>query len=74
MSTTNDVVTVSVRDDGRGGANLEAGTGLHGLADRVEALGGQLDVRSPVGAGTEVRAQLPLRRARRPTVPRDLPP
>jgi signal transduction histidine kinase len=74
MSTTNDVVTVSVRDDGRGGANLEAGTGLHGLADRVEALGGQLDVRSPVGAGTEVRAQLPLRRARRPAVPRDLPP
>jgi GAF domain-containing protein len=73
MSTTNDVVTVSVRDDGRGGASLEAGTGLRGLADRVEALGGRLDVRSPVGAGTEVRTQLPLHRARRPTVQQDLP-
>jgi signal transduction histidine kinase len=74
MSTTNDVVTVSVRDDGRGGASLEAGTGLRGLADRVEALGGKLDVRSPLGAGTEVRTQLPLRREGRPTVQRDLRP
>jgi signal transduction histidine kinase len=74
MSTTNDVVTVSVRDDGRGGASLEAGTGLRGLADRVEALGGRLDVRSPLGAGTEVRTQLPLRREGRPTVQRDLRP
>jgi signal transduction histidine kinase len=61
MSTADDVIAVAVHDDGRGGAKLGAGSGLRGLADRVEALGGRLDVRSPVGAGTVVRAQLPLR-------------
>jgi signal transduction histidine kinase len=61
MSTTDSVVVVEIRDDGRGGASLGGGSGLRGLADRVEALGGHLDVRSPLGAGTVVRAQLPLR-------------
>jgi signal transduction histidine kinase len=61
MSTTDTVAVVEVHDDGRGGANLGGGSGLRGLADRVEALGGHLDVRSPLGAGTVVRAQLPLR-------------
>jgi signal transduction histidine kinase len=74
MSTTNDLVAVAVHDDGRGGATPGAGTGLRGLADRLEALGGRLDVRSPVGAGTVVRAQLPLRRVGWPTVRQDLPP
>jgi signal transduction histidine kinase len=60
MSTTDSMVVVEIHDDGRGGANLGAGSGLRGLADRVEALGGNLDVRSPLGAGTVVRAQLPL--------------
>jgi signal transduction histidine kinase len=73
MSTTNDLVAVAVHDDGRGGATPGAGTGLRGLADRLEALGGRLDVRSPVGAGTVVRAQLPLR-VGWPTVRQDLPP
>ena len=59
MSTTNDLVAVAVHDDGRGGATPGAGTGLRGLADRLEALGGRLDVRSPVGAGTVVRASTP---------------
>ena len=36
------------------------GTGLHGLADRVEVMGGRLEVDSPVGGGTRVRAALPL--------------
>ena len=63
MSTTASVVVVEIRDNGRGGATLGGGSGLRGLADRVEALGGHLDVRSPVGAGTVVRAQLPLRKA-----------
>jgi signal transduction histidine kinase len=40
---------------------MEDGSGLRGLADRVEALGGRLDVESPSGAGTVVRAMLPLR-------------
>ena len=61
MSRTDSSVVVEIHDDGRGGANLGGGSGLRGLADRVEALGGRLEVRSPVGAGTVVRAQLPLR-------------
>ena len=61
MSTDDRVVAVEVHDNGRGGATLGAGSGLRGLADRVEALGGRLDVRSPIRAGTVVRAQLPLR-------------
>jgi signal transduction histidine kinase len=44
----------------RGGADLAGGSGLVGLKDRVEALGGRLWVRSPLDAGTTVRAELPL--------------
>jgi signal transduction histidine kinase len=53
-------VTLTVRDDGVGGADMGKGTGLRGLADRVEALGGTLEVVSPPGAGTTLRATLPL--------------
>jgi signal transduction histidine kinase len=53
-------LVVSVRDDGRGGATLEAGSGLRGLADRVEALGGRLTVTSPPGEGTLLVAELPV--------------
>jgi signal transduction histidine kinase len=52
-------LTVIVTDDGRGGANLNAGSGLRGLADRVGALGGRLDVQSSAEAGTTVRAEIP---------------
>jgi PAS domain S-box-containing protein len=52
-------VEVEVRDDGRGGAAIDTGTGLRGLADRVAALDGHLSVVSPAGSGTCVRAQLP---------------
>jgi signal transduction histidine kinase len=52
-------VVVEVVDDGVGGAATERGTGLRGLADRVEALDGQLRVWSPPGGGTRVRAELP---------------
>jgi signal transduction histidine kinase len=55
-----DSVVVEVSDDGIGGADVTAGSGLRGLADRVAALGGSLQLRSPVGAGTEVRAEIPL--------------
>jgi signal transduction histidine kinase len=54
-------LTVSIADDGIGGANPSAGSGLRGLRDRVEALGGMLSVESRVGAGTRVVATLPLR-------------
>ena len=54
------VVEVEVRDDGVGGANPAAGTGLRGLGDRVSALDGELAIESPGGAGTTVRARIPL--------------
>jgi hypothetical protein len=63
LSCRSDQVTVEIADDGVGGASLEAGSGLRGLVDRVEALGGELIVSSPHGAGTLVRAELPLREA-----------
>ena len=49
-------LVVEVNDDGVGGATTEGGTGLRGLADRVEAIGGRLRVDSPPGNGTRVRA------------------
>jgi signal transduction histidine kinase len=52
-------LVVEVVDDGRGGADTEGGSGLRGLADRVEALDGRLRVWSPPGAGTRVRADIP---------------
>jgi signal transduction histidine kinase len=55
-----ELVTVIVGDDGVGGASLDGGTGLRGLADRVEALGGQLVVVSPAGRGTRLRAEISL--------------
>ena len=51
---------VEVRDDGCGGADPARGTGLRGLTDRAEALGGELLVESPSGGGTRVVAQIPL--------------
>jgi signal transduction histidine kinase len=53
-------VVIEIADDGVGGADETAGTGLRGLTDRVEALGGSLLVTSPPGAGTVVTAELPL--------------
>jgi signal transduction histidine kinase len=55
-------VVVGVQDDGIGGADPAAGSGLAGLADRVAALGGRLVVESPPGGGTVVRAEVPARR------------
>jgi signal transduction histidine kinase len=54
-------LVVEIVDDGSGGADPDSGTGLRGLADRVEALGGSLVVDSPPGTGTRVSARLPLR-------------
>jgi signal transduction histidine kinase len=53
-------LTLSVRDDGCGGADPSAGTGLRGLFDRVEALDGRLEVDSPLDCGTTVTVELPL--------------
>ena len=52
-------LAVTIADDGAGGADPARGSGLRGLADRVEALGGRLSVESPPGAGTRLEAELP---------------
>ncbi len=54
-----DRLSVEVTDDGVGGAD-DSGTGVRGLADRVEALGGRLTLTSPAGGGTRVAAEIPL--------------
>jgi signal transduction histidine kinase len=58
-SQSNGHVTVAVEDDGIGGADPENGTGLAGLTDRVEALGGRLELVSPRGGGTRLVADIP---------------
>jgi PAS domain S-box-containing protein len=55
----NAILALEVRDDGCGGASIDTGTGLRGLADRVAALGGRLLLESPSGSGTLVRVELP---------------
>jgi len=60
LSTSPRSVVVEIRDNGRGGADLTSGTGLRGLGDSVEALGGELSLQSSPRGGTIVRAQLPL--------------
>jgi signal transduction histidine kinase len=59
-SVRNGHLFVQVRDDGSGGADPSRGSGLIGLTDRVEAVGGTLTVASPRGHGTMLRAELPL--------------
>jgi signal transduction histidine kinase len=54
-------LVVRVEDDGAGGADLARGSGLRGLADRAEAMGGQFALESPVGGGTRLEARLPVR-------------
>jgi signal transduction histidine kinase len=54
-----ETVSVEVRDDGSGGAEIGRGTGLQGLADRIDALGGHFTLTSPQGGGTLIRAELP---------------
>ena len=51
-----------VKDDGVGGANPRGGTGMIGLRDRVDTLGGSISFDSPAGGGTTVRVSLPARR------------
>jgi signal transduction histidine kinase len=54
-----DIAVLRVADDGVGGAAVHRGTGLRGLQDRVEALGGQLSVESPPAMGTTLEALIP---------------
>jgi signal transduction histidine kinase len=63
------VLHLRVRDNGRGGADFRRGSGLVGLRDRAEALGGRLDLLSPSGAGTTLEITLPLRDLTKPEPP-----
>ncbi|MBV9416755.1 MAG: sensor histidine kinase, partial [Solirubrobacterales bacterium] len=59
LDANNQHVVLRVGDNGAGGADPHQGTGLRGLADRVEALGGHLELRSPPGQGTLLTASIP---------------
>jgi len=60
MTVTGGVLHLRIRDNGRGGADVSHGSGLVGLKDRAEALGGHLELHSPPGAGTTLQITLPL--------------
>ena len=61
MALIDGQLRVEVVDDGVGGADTAAGSGLRGLDDRVQAFGGSLRVISPPGEGTRILAELPVR-------------
>jgi signal transduction histidine kinase len=61
FTTVRDSLDVEISDDGIGGATERRGSGLQGLRDRVEAIGGTFDVDSPAGRGTRVAAAIPIR-------------
>jgi signal transduction histidine kinase len=60
VEVAGEVLRVAVRDDGCGGADFSGGTGLVGLKDRVEAIGGRIFLDSPRGAGTSLHVDLPI--------------
>jgi signal transduction histidine kinase len=60
VTTGDGRVSVAIEDDGRGGADPTHGTGLRGLVDRLDALGGTLEVESPAGRGTRLAAEIPI--------------
>jgi signal transduction histidine kinase len=66
VTRTNDRLLVEVGDDGVGGASIESGSGLRGLADRVEAARGTLRIQSPAGKGTVIAAAIPIADATKP--------
>jgi len=57
-----DHVLLAVADDGDGGAAVDSGSGLRGLCDRIEALGGTIEIRSDPGQGTRITADIPCRK------------
>ena len=58
-SLEDNTLTVTIQDDGRGGADPQSGSGLRGMQDRLAALDGTLEIVSPPGAGTLVKAVIP---------------
>ena len=60
LSIEDDVLLLSIRDDGVGGADPRRGSGLTGLRDRIEALGGRIQIESPTGSGTVIEVEIPI--------------
>ena len=60
LDTRDTILQLAIRDDGIGGADRRRGSGLVGLSDRIEALGGTLHVSSPAGNGTTLLIEIPL--------------
>ena len=60
LRVDHDMLRLSIRDDGVGGADSNRGSGLTGLRDRIEALGGQIKIESPSGSGTLIQVEIPI--------------
>jgi len=60
LRVDHDMLRLSIRDDGVGGADANRGSGLTGLRDRIEALGGQIKIESPSGGGTLIEVEIPI--------------
>jgi signal transduction histidine kinase len=69
LDTHDAIVRLAIRDDGVGGADPAQGSGLVGLSDRIEAVGGTLEVTSPAGKGTTLLIEIPAERQNHPEVP-----
>jgi GAF domain-containing protein len=69
LDTRDATLQLAIRDDGVGGADLSQGSGLVGISDRIEALGGTLQVTSPAGKGTTLLIEIPLEDQRSPVSP-----
>ena len=60
LRVEDDMLLLSVRDDGAGGADATRGSGLTGLRDRIEALGGRIQIESQTGSGTVIEVEIPI--------------
>jgi signal transduction histidine kinase len=60
LGIEDDVLLLSIRDDGVGGADPTRGSGLTGLRDRIEALGGRIQIESQTGRGTVIEVEIPI--------------
>jgi signal transduction histidine kinase len=69
LDTDEAILRLAIRDDGTGGADPRRGSGLLGLRDRIEALGGTLQVTSPAGKGTTLLVEIPLDEQTSPVSP-----
>ena len=62
LRVEDDMLLLSIRDDGVGGADSNRGSGLTGLRDRIEALGGRIRIESPPRSGTLLEVEIPIGR------------